>query len=90
MKYLLGENVQIDSFSDGECVVYDGSNEIMHILNQTAAMALEIILEYGESALPTFIQRNQELNQDIPIDILERDFENILKNFLKVRIVIPG
>ena len=30
MKYFLGDNVQIDSFSDGECVVYDGNNEMMH------------------------------------------------------------
>lgn len=88
MKYLLGENIQIDSFSDGECVVYDGSNEIIHILNQTAAMALKIILEYGESALQTFIQCNQELDQDIPTEVLEIDFENILKNFLEARIVV--
>lgn len=88
MKYLLGENVQIDSFSDGECVVYDGNNEIMHVLNQTATMALKIILEYDEAALQIFVQRCQGLSQNIPIDVLECDFKNILQNFIDAKIVM--
>lgn len=58
--------MQIDFFSDGECVVYDENNEMMHILNQTAAKALNIILGHGESALQAFIQCILEKDHRIP------------------------
>lgn len=88
MKYLLGENVQIETFSDGECVVYDEKNEMMHVLNNTAYMALKIILECDEYALQAFVERNQELNQDISTEVLKSDFESILKSLLDAEIIV--
>lgn len=42
-KYKLCEGIQIDSFTDGEAVVYDANQEMIHILNVTATMVLKSI-----------------------------------------------
>ena len=44
MKFALRENINVESFSDGEMVVYDQETERIHTLNVTAALALETIL----------------------------------------------
>lgn len=88
MKCFLMDNVQIDSFSDGECVVYDGNNEIMHVLNQTASLILKALLENGEHALQIYLQNAEKFGWNITQTELENDFKSVFESLLESNIIV--
>ena len=87
MKYALREGTQIDCFSDGEMIVYDQINEITHVLNTTAALVLNLIIEGKEDPFETFVKRVYKEDDTIPIAKLEKDYQNIVDNFIAANIV---
>lgn len=87
MKYSLVNNVQIEFFSDGECVVYDGNNEMIHVLNLTASIILKALLEKGESALQVFLENAKEYNWEINQSVLENDYQNTVNSLRKLSII---
>ena len=88
MKYVLRDGIQVDTFSDGEMVIYDQNHEMTHVLNQTAAMALNAILEKDDgSAKECFIESVLGFDPNVPVTVLQNDFDNILNDFLKADFV---
>ena len=87
MKYALRENIQIDTFSDGEAVVYDQANEMIHILNTTAALVLKTLIEIDEDPLGAFIQNVLNNDPDVSESVLEKDFQNMVDSFIEAELI---
>ncbi len=87
MKYVLKEGIQIDCFSDGEMVVYDQISETTHVLNTTAAMILKLIMDNEDNPLDRFIERIQKDCINVSITKLEEDFQKMINDFLKSKII---
>lgn len=88
MKYLLRDAIQIDSFSDGEMVIYDQLEEKIHVLNVTAALALNTILSTEDEQVDKYVKKMLAFDPNVPIAVLENDFYNILSMFIKENIII--
>ncbi len=87
MRYALRENIQIDTFSDGEAVVYDQEKEMIHVLNITAALVLKTLIETDEDPLGTFIQNILNNDPDVSEAVLEKDFRNIVNSFIDAELI---
>ncbi len=87
MKYALRENIQIDTFSDGEAVVYDQAKEMIHVLNTTAALVFKTLIEIDEDPLSAFIQDILNNDPDVPESVLEKDFQNIVNRFIEAELI---
>lgn len=87
MKYALRESIQIDTFSDGEAVVYDQANEMIHVLNTTAALVLKTLIEIDEDPLGTFIQNILNNDPDVSESVIEKDFQNMVNSFIEAELI---
>lgn len=87
MKYALRENIQIDTFSDGEAVVYDQAKEMIHVLNTTAALVLKMLIEIDEDPLDAFIQNVLNNDSDVSESVLEKDFQNMVDSFIEAELI---
>ena len=87
MKYILRENMQVDCFSDGEMVVYDQIGETTHVLNATAAMILKLIIDNKDNPLDCFVEKIQNDCTNVSITKLEEDFQKMIGDFLKSKII---
>ena len=87
MKYVLRDNMQVDCFSDGEMVVYDQIGETTHVLNATAAMILQLIIDNEENPLDLFVEKIQKGCTNVSVTKLEEDFQKMIGDFLKSKII---
>ena len=85
--YVLCENIQADSFADGEAVVYDQANEIIHVLNTTAAIVFKAVIEANENPFKTFADKVWSEDPDVPESVLEKDFQEILNSFIDAELI---
>ena len=88
MKYVLREDIQVDFFSDGEAVAYDRISEIMHVLNITAAMVLNILMKNEDNPEKAFMTEVWNYDPEVSASILRNDFQNILSSFIEAELVI--
>ena len=88
MKYLLRDAIQIDSFSDGEMVIYDQLDEKIHVLNVTAALALNTILSSEDEQVDNYVKKAWAFDPNVPFAVLKNDFYNFLSMFIKENIII--
>ena len=76
-----------DSFADGEAVVYDQANEIIHVLNTTAAIVFKTVIESNENPFKIFADKVWSEDSDVPESVLEKDFQEILNSFINAELI---
>lgn len=88
VKYALRVDTQVDCFSDGEMVVYDQINEVIHVMNITAALILNLIIDGEEELFDVFVNKILKDCPNVSIEKLEEDFQNIINDFLESQIIV--
>ena len=82
--------MEIDHFADGEDVIFDMENEVTHVLNYSAAIALRIRLEYDEASyfpIDEFKKEIMEKMVNVNDADLELDFNDVIGELLEKGII---
>lgn len=85
VKYIINSNIQKEVFPDGDIMIYDALTETIHILNQSAALMLELIqLNDLDTARQKFVINYWDENSDIMHkNEMELEFDHIIEDFVK-------
>ena len=89
MMYTLNENIIIETFQNNESVAFDTSCENTYLLNESATYILQCFRDgpYSIEEVNTRYRDNYlEYNTDV--EILNRDLETILHHFLINKIIV--
>lgn len=87
MKYALRDGIQIDTFSDGEMVIYDSSTETIHVLNAMAALVLRVLINEEDDLVKSFASEVSKLDAEVERETLEKDFYNMVSDFINANII---
>lgn len=82
----LKKSMELDHFLDGEDVIFDIENEVTHVLNYAATIALQVRLKYDDMSYSPIEEFKQEvLNRLVDVDEaqLEDDFNEVVNEFLE-------
>lgn len=91
MKFERNMSFSVEEFSDGEVLLYDGVSEVYHILNSTAAYALNILEKHGyEESKALYVNWAKQTFGDLQNETLEEDYEMLIKELLDKRVLISG
>ena len=87
MKYALRDGIQIDTFSDGEMVIYDSSTETIHVLNAMAALVLRVLINEEDDLVNCFASEVFKFDAGVEMKTLEKDFYNMISDFINANII---
>lgn len=73
---MLNSKMQLEEFSDGEIIIYDTENEIVHILNNSAATVLQLITNNQSMDCENlYIKKIKSEYGDIDESVLRNDYK---------------
>lgn len=85
-KIRMKKSMEVDDFLDGEDVIFDTENEVTHVLNYSATIALQVRLKYDDMSYSPIEEFKKEvLNKLVDVNEaqLEDDFNEIMNEFIE-------